>query len=921
VEARGPLIGRDGELAELLAALPTARVLTITGPGGCGKTRLGVELCGRATPETVGAGVVVVEVAGARTSDEVVYTFVGALGVRERGGQALLETALDELAHHPRLVLMDNCEHLRAEVARMVASISWAAPTMRVVVTSREPLGIPVEEVFRLGPLSVPEATGDVGAVVRSDAGRMFVDRAVAADPSFALTSSTARAVARICHRLDGLPLAIELAASRVGTMPVDKIADGLSSRARLWVASLGSDLPQHRSIQASVDWSYQLLDDGERAALRRLSVCADSFTAEAAHAIALPELGEAHVRALLGSLEAKGLVARVPASAGERWGFLGSVKEYATDQLNAEGEATQIEARHRAWYRAYAADADRHLIEPGRHDLLEQEAPNVRLALARAIDREPEAALLLVASLMRHWLLAEHFEEGRAMTLAALSASGPDGDPSARAAAHLGVAAILLLGEHYPEALEHASAGLALSAEAVDVDTRARCLLLGGMVLIQTGLDLAEGVRSTQEAVALLRSSEDRLGFTWALVNLAFAAGMCEQFEAAHAAYEEYLTAPGAAEHVRLRTWAEQAMAWAELIAGSPAKALAHADRSLELEGVRPSMTYFQGVCHRVHALARCGHTDEAIVEAFRAAATARQSGAPHAVPGIELGLVMAELMGGALDEAEVRAGALLASMPQPHTDALMREVLALTALARGDAPAALSHAEGLEELAARNGSRRLGAVVAYVRGCAGLLDGSTDAGRDQLHAALADCADLGLERAAADVLDELALLASAEGDVVRCARLAGAAGAARARLGCASLPMVAQRLERARVRSRAVGALTAWEAAWREGEALPLADAIAYTRRGRGRRDRPRLGWASLTPAELEVAELAADGVSNPDIAAKLFMSRSTVKMHLSSVFAKLQVANRTELARVTARREDAARAAGGPWIGEAP
>ena len=314
--------------------------------------------------------------------------------------------------------------------------------------------------------------------------------------------------------------------------------------------------------------------------------------------------------------------------------------------------------------------------------------------------------------------------------------------------------------------------------------------------------------------------------------------------------------------------------------------------------------MTYFQIVCQQLHALARMGRSHQALEQGIKAMERAQASGALMAIPTIELALLIAELMGGEYDAVEARARRLL-EVPQSHTLACTREVLAQAALARGDTREAELQGEELEALATRAGSDRLHALADYVAGTAAALDGRVEQARDKLQAALATYAELGLERGAAEVLDELALLAAAADDGKRAARLSASAAATRATLGCAPLPSIAGRVEAARAKLVERDGAAAWDVPWAEGEALPLTDVIAYARRSRGSRNRPGAGWESLTPAERQVVDLAASGMSNPHIAGQLFMSRSTVKMHLSSVYLKLRIANRTELAAAISTR----------------
>jgi predicted ATPase/DNA-binding CsgD family transcriptional regulator len=900
-----PLVGRERELAALEGLLEHSPLVTITGPGGCGKTRIGLELLDRIKAGAQPFDPLVVELASVTTSGDVVDALLRALGGRERGGLAPEEVLVETLSGRNALVLLDNCEHVIDAVRKIGSLVLAVAPETRLVVTSREPLAVSGEAVFRLGPLGLPAPGGDLAAVIRSEAGRLFVDRAVAADPTFALTSSTARVVARICHQVDGLPLALILAASCSATIGLSDIADGLSRHGRL--ADLGGDdaLPHHRSLQASLDWSYELLSTDERELFRKLSVFSGGCTLPAARSICLPEGTEAEASELLGRLEAKGLIVAMPALDGPRFGFLDTIHAYAREQLLQEAESVTVTARHLEWFCAFAREADGWLFEPWGHALVDEETPNLRQALSDALEHDVHSALIMVASLTRHWVLAEHFEEARATTEVLLSVLGEDGEEPARALAHCGAAEIAYLREDYAAALDNIRAGMALLADIDDADTEARCLRLTGMVLLLTASHPLEGLERVERSVERHRSSGDALGLAWSLVNLAFATGMCERFEVARVAYDEFIQLPGASEHPRLRTWAEQAMAWTEVIVGSPEKALAHADLALELEGSFKSTAHFQGACHRIHALARLGRTEEALDYGSEAMKRALDSDAMHAVAGIELGLVVAEFLHGDLDGAEKRAEGLLERMPQLHTAALMQEILAHIALERGDVREVERRAFELTAMADIVDSGRLRAQGKFVLGCAAVIEGETERGRELLHTALAQYAELGVERGAAEALEELALVAAGAGDAARSARLSAAASGARKRLACPASRSTTHRLEIARARSVEEGDESAWNSAWQDGIALSLADAISYARRSRGRRDRPLMGWGSLTPVELEVAELAAIGVSNPQIASQLFISRSTVKMHLSSVYLKLQIANRTELARVIATR----------------
>jgi non-specific serine/threonine protein kinase len=413
-------VGRDTAIAEVTRLLSTTRLLTLTGAGGCGKSRLALRI-GEEVRRAYADGAWLVELAALSDPTLLPHTVASALGVREAPGRPLLDLLTAYLRGRSLLLILDNCEHLVAACAPLAETLLRACPGLTILATSRHVLGVAGETAWRVPSLAVPDlhSPPPLERLVHYEAVQLFIDRATAAQPGLQVTQQNAPAVARICHHLDGIPLAIELAAARARVFAVEQIAARLDDRFRLLTAGPRTALPRQQSLGATVDWSYALLSEPERALLRRLAVCAGGWTFEAAEVVAAGDGVQPYaVLDLLAQLVDKSLVIAEERRGAVRYRLLETIREYACDRLQAAGEAAGTRDRHRAYFLALAEEAEPQLrgAESQRFlDRLEEEHANLRVALEWALASPDggEAALRLSGALAWFWWLRSYHDEG----------------------------------------------------------------------------------------------------------------------------------------------------------------------------------------------------------------------------------------------------------------------------------------------------------------------------------------------------------------------------------------------------------------------------------------------------------------------------------------------------------------------------
>jgi predicted ATPase/class 3 adenylate cyclase len=385
-------VGREEELARVVGELVQERVVTLTGVGGVGKTRLALEVAADIVPE-YRDGTWLCELAGVRDPDSVSDAIVAIFGLQPRTGVTATEALLEFLRAKELLLVLDNCEHLLRAVAGLVSEVVRGCPEVRVLATSREGLNVAGERMLGVASLEVPDEAAELEAVALCDAVRLFVDRAQAVKANFALNATNADAVAQVCRRLDGIALAIELAAARVAMLTPGEVARRLDQRFRLLAGGRRTAVERHQTLRAAIDWSYELLSETEQLLLRRLSVFAGGFTLEAAEAVTAGGGIEADdVFELLATLVARSLVVADTEDADTRYRLLETIRQYAQEHLDNSSDGDRARAEHAVYYAGFAEVAIPTLAGPEGiqwERRFEREYDNFRAALTWAVDTQ----------------------------------------------------------------------------------------------------------------------------------------------------------------------------------------------------------------------------------------------------------------------------------------------------------------------------------------------------------------------------------------------------------------------------------------------------------------------------------------------------------------------------------------------------
>ena len=483
-------IGREKEVDELKKLIAANRIVTLTGSGGAGKTRLSLQV-GAECLSLFSSGVWFAELAAVTDPALVPQTLLSIFNLREDSHRTALEVLISYLRPKTVLLILDNCEHLIEACAQISEALLRACPKLKILASSREALGISGEAPYRVPSLATPDPAHllSLEGLLDVDSIRLFIERAVTAKPDFKLTKENASIVAQICSRLDGIPLAIELAAARVKVLSLTQIAARLDDRFRLLTGGARTALPRQQTLRALIDWSYSLLSEPEKILFRRLAVFVGGWTLEAAESVCGAEGGGSEILDLLTRLIDKSLVTMQEVAGETRYHRLETIRQYSREKFFETDEVETIRYRHLAFYVQFAEEAEKQL--QGRRRVawthrLAAEQDNLRSAMEWGLARDPESALRIAASLPNFWTTggfsAEGFRWIQQATVEYMEKAGEHGPPSLRAKG------------------------------------------LSGLAYLYMSLgDNINGKRVAEQSVALFRQSPDQSGLAYSLVSLAF--------------------------------------------------------------------------------------------------------------------------------------------------------------------------------------------------------------------------------------------------------------------------------------------------------------------------------------------------------------------------------------------------------------
>jgi predicted ATPase/Tfp pilus assembly protein PilF len=802
-----------------------------------------------------------------------------ALGLREEPQQTIQDTLKGHLKGKNLLLLLDNCEHLIEPCAQLVESLLSQCPNVKVLATSREPLRIGAEQTYPVPPLPTPDPTSirkrekDLSMLLQYDAIRLFVERARQQRSDFSLSRPNSAAVASVCHRLDGIPLAIELAAARVRSLTVEQINTRLDQRFRLLTGGSRTALPRQQTLQALIDWSYDLLTPQEQTLLGRLSVFAGGWTLEAAEAVCEEGVGrwalgvrEMRLRSdaapdsqspmvaqrltpnaqrpldvldLLTSLVDKSLVIYEERTEAVRYRMLETVREYAQAKLGASGEAQAVSDRHRDWFLALAEEADAKLTGPQQTEWLarlETEHDNLRAALARSVtDQAHDAGAMLrfCAALGPFWRTLGYLEEGRYWCVEALASTAPSGGTNERTRVLNGVGVLAQYQGDFASARTYHEQSLAIQRELADRPGIAASLHNLASVAQELG-DLASARAIYEESLQIKREIGDRAGVAISLNNLGALAHDQGDYVAARAYHEQSL-------EIKRELGDRQGVAASLNNLGAAAQdqgdypaAWTYHEQSL---AIKREIGNRRGIAFSLHNLGAVAH-DQGNYAAARAyyeeSLTIRreigdQRGAAKSLHN--LGHV-------AYDQGDHSA----ARHYYEESLTLRREIgdrqgvaaslhnLGAAAHDQGDFTSARDYHEQSLAIRREVGDRQGVATALHNLGVVAFHQGDYASARACFHQSLPIFHQIGDRRSIVDSLEELARLATEEGALERGARLWGAAASLRAEIGAPRAPREQAAHERAIAATRTGMEARAFEMAWDAGHTMPLEQTVAF-------------------------------------------------------------------------------------------
>ncbi len=884
-------VGRRSQIAELAGILGEHRLVTLTGAGGVGKTRLAIQLA-KHYGSGNGESVYYVDLAPIADPELVEAAVAQALGLHSQPGRSIVDAVAARIADREAMVVLDNCEHVLQAAAAVAAALLGRCAGVRLVATSREPLRTAAEVNWQVPSLALAD-----------EAMELFTDRARYVRADFTLADGNVEAVAEICRRLDGMPLAIELAAARMRALSAADIRDSLHDRFQLLTGGAHTAVRRQQTLLASVDWSHSMLTDTESVLFRRIGVFAGGFDLDAAVAVCGGEgVQRYQVLDQLTLLVDKSLVQADNIAERARYRMLETIRAYAVEKLTESGEADTVRRRHRDHYTALAAELDRPARKDFRRSVARTEADidNLRAAFAHCCDSDDHAAALaLASSLLPVWQGRGLLREGLSWFGSILGDDGFDPDDVDPAIYARAVADNAVL-DSFTAAIDSGGMvqrAIATARELGDPALLARTLAAAGCI---AGLDFASAATYFAEAIDLARQTGDDWRLSQILGRQAYLAAMAGDSVAARAIGGE-----GADLADALHDWSNaHTCRWA--------MGMAQMFRA-DLDGAIDTFRRVRTECESdndVVGMMLCLVSQGCALVYRGDVAAAKSVGREAITTAAELDdmlertaeTVLALSAAGDGDVAAARRlGAKVWELPAVQRGTVAVTAVALCAHIDGDLDRAQQLAD--EAVATMSGWHQL--LALSIRAYVAADRGDREQARRDARQALSIAADKQCRLAVPATLELLARLAVDAGSHAEAARLLGAADAMRARAGDYRFPVYQAGYPALLTTCRNELGEKDFETAWADGAALSADEVIGYALRGHGERKRPATGWASLTPAELDVARLVSAGLTNKDIAERLFVSPRTVQAHLTHMYTKLGFTSRVQLAQQAVRQ----------------